>query len=39
MFLDLNGKRCQHGSTQTMIFGVSRIVSYVSRFMTLHPGT
>ena len=38
MFLDVNGKRCQNGSTKTMIFGVKQLVSYVSRFMTLYPG-
>ena len=38
MFLDVDGKRMQGGSTATMIFGVTQIVSYVSRFITLHPG-
>ncbi len=38
MWLDLNGKRVQTGSTQTMIFSVARLVSYVSEFMTLEPG-
>jgi 2,4-diketo-3-deoxy-L-fuconate hydrolase len=38
MWLDVNGKRCQTGSTATMIFGVKKIVSYVSEFMTLQPG-
>jgi 2-keto-4-pentenoate hydratase/2-oxohepta-3-ene-1,7-dioic acid hydratase in catechol pathway len=38
LWLDLNGERCQSGSTQTMVFGVAHLVSYVSRFMTLHPG-
>jgi 2-keto-4-pentenoate hydratase/2-oxohepta-3-ene-1,7-dioic acid hydratase in catechol pathway len=28
----------QKGSTATMIFSVAHIVSYLSRFMTLHPG-
>ena len=28
----------QDGSTRTMIFGVRTIVSYVSHFITLHPG-
>ena len=28
----------QKGNTATMIFGVAHLVSYVSRFMTLHPG-
>ena len=38
MWLDVNGKRCQTGSTATMIFGCAKIVSYVSQFMTLLPG-
>jgi len=38
MYLDVNGKRCQNGSTKTMIFGVASLVSYCSRFMTLYPG-
>jgi 2-keto-4-pentenoate hydratase/2-oxohepta-3-ene-1,7-dioic acid hydratase in catechol pathway len=38
MWLDVNGKRCQTGSTATMIFGVAKIVSYVSELMTLLPG-
>ncbi|RLJ67589.1 fumarylacetoacetate hydrolase family protein [Sulfurisoma sediminicola] len=38
LWLELNGERVQDGSTATMIFGVREIVSYLSRFMTLHPG-
>ncbi|MDQ2780664.1 MAG: fumarylacetoacetate hydrolase family protein [Pseudomonadota bacterium] len=38
MWLDVNGKRMQTGSTRTMIFGAAQIVSYLSRFMTLNPG-
>ena len=38
MWLDLNGQRVQTGNTKTMIFGVAKIVSYVSQFMTLMPG-
>jgi 2-keto-4-pentenoate hydratase/2-oxohepta-3-ene-1,7-dioic acid hydratase in catechol pathway len=38
MYLDVNGKRCQNGSTRTMIFGVAELVAYCSRFMTLWPG-
>jgi len=38
MWLDVNGEPRQRGNTSTMIFGVARIVSYVSRFMTLLPG-
>ena len=37
MWLDLNGKRVQTGSTKTMIFSVAKIVSYLSQFMTLEP--
>jgi 2,4-didehydro-3-deoxy-L-rhamnonate hydrolase len=36
--LDLNGKKQQHGSTKTMIFGVKYLVSYISQFMQLDPG-
>jgi 2-keto-4-pentenoate hydratase/2-oxohepta-3-ene-1,7-dioic acid hydratase in catechol pathway len=36
--LDLNGKRMQTGSTSTMIFGVPKLVSYISQYMTLVPG-
>jgi 2,4-diketo-3-deoxy-L-fuconate hydrolase len=38
MWLDVNGRRMQTGSTKTMIFGPAVIVSYLSRFMTLNPG-
>jgi len=38
MWLDVNGQRMQTGNTQTMIFGVATLVSYVSEFMTLMPG-
>ena len=38
LWLDLNGERMQDGSTRTMVFGVAFLVSYISRFMTLHPG-
>ena len=38
MWLELDGKRMQDGSTRTMIFDVRTLVSYVSRFVTLHPG-
>jgi 2-keto-4-pentenoate hydratase/2-oxohepta-3-ene-1,7-dioic acid hydratase in catechol pathway len=36
--LDLNGARMQTGSTGTMIFGVPKLVSYISHYMTLTPG-
>jgi ureidoglycolate lyase len=38
MWLEVDGKRMQDGSTRTMIFGVAKLVSYVSHFITLHPG-
>jgi 2-keto-4-pentenoate hydratase/2-oxohepta-3-ene-1,7-dioic acid hydratase in catechol pathway len=38
MWLDVNGVRRQTGNTRTMIFGVARLVSYLSQFMTLLPG-
>ena len=38
LWLDVNERRFQNGNTRTMVFGVAQIVSYVSRFMTLHPG-
>ncbi len=38
MWLEVNGKRMQNGSTSTMIFGVAELVAYVSRFTTLWPG-
>ena len=38
MSLDVNGKRMQTGNTNTMIFNVYFIVSYLSKFMSLQPG-
>jgi ureidoglycolate lyase len=38
MFLDVNGKRFQDGNTQTMVYGVAHVVSYLSQFMSLQPG-
>ncbi|NMM37237.1 MAG: fumarylacetoacetate hydrolase family protein [Glaciimonas sp.] len=38
LYLDLNDERMQSGSTKTMIFSIAKLVSYVSRFMTLMPG-
>ena len=38
LWLDLNGQAAQRGSTRTMIFGVAKLISYVSQFMTLEPG-
>jgi 2-keto-4-pentenoate hydratase/2-oxohepta-3-ene-1,7-dioic acid hydratase in catechol pathway len=38
MWLELNGKRVQDGSTSTMVYGVAHIVAYLSQFFTLMPG-
>ena len=38
IWLDVNGRRYQEGSTATMVFTVRYLVAYLSRFMTLHPG-
>jgi len=38
MWLTVNGKTMQDGSTKTMVYGVKYLVSYLSQFMTLHPG-
>jgi 2-keto-4-pentenoate hydratase/2-oxohepta-3-ene-1,7-dioic acid hydratase in catechol pathway len=38
MWLKVNGKTMQNGSTKTMVYGVAFLVSYLSQFMSLHPG-
>ena len=38
LWLDLNGKRMQDGSTKTMVYGVNFLISYISKFMSLQPG-
>ena len=38
MWLEVNGRRFQNGSTATMVYGVRFLVAYLSRFMSLHPG-
>ena len=38
MWLDINGKRMQNGSTSTMVYGVNFLISYLSQFMSLQPG-
>ncbi len=38
MWLTVNGEKMQNGSTRTMVYGVAHVVSYLSQFMTLHPG-
>jgi 2-keto-4-pentenoate hydratase/2-oxohepta-3-ene-1,7-dioic acid hydratase in catechol pathway len=38
LWLDVDGRRCQNGSTRTMVFGVPFLVSYLSRYMSLQSG-
>ena len=38
MWLEVNGKRMQDGSTNTMVYGVNFLISYLSQFMSLQPG-
>jgi len=38
LWCEVDGQRMQDGSTKTMIFGCRKLVSYVSHFITLHPG-
>jgi 2-keto-4-pentenoate hydratase/2-oxohepta-3-ene-1,7-dioic acid hydratase in catechol pathway len=38
MWLTVNGEKMQNGSTRTMVYGVRYLVSYLSQFMSLHPG-
>ena len=38
MWLTVNGKTMQDGSSKTMVYGVAHLVHYLSQFMTLHPG-
>lgn len=38
IWLEIDGRRMQDGNTRTMIFDVRKLVSYVSHFITLHPG-
>ncbi|MCX8505365.1 MAG: fumarylacetoacetate hydrolase family protein [Alphaproteobacteria bacterium] len=38
MWLTVNGQSRQNGSTKTMVYGVNILVSYLSQFMSLHPG-
>ena len=37
--LDVNGKRRQTGNTERMIFNFNFLISHLSQFMTLYPGT
>ena len=38
MWLKVNGQTMQNGATRTMVYGVAHVISYLSQFMTLHPG-
>lgn len=38
LWLEVDGKRYQDGSTSTMVYPVAHLVSYLSRFMSLQPG-
>ncbi|GIX13614.1 MAG: fumarylacetoacetate hydrolase [Paracoccaceae bacterium] len=38
LWLEVDGRMRQDGTTATMIFPVARLVSYVSQFMSLQPG-
>jgi 2-keto-4-pentenoate hydratase/2-oxohepta-3-ene-1,7-dioic acid hydratase in catechol pathway len=38
MWLEVNGRRYQDGSSATMVFKPAFLVAYLSRFFTLHPG-
>ncbi len=38
LWCEVDGKRMQNGNTRTMVFGVAKLVSYVSHFFTLQPG-
>jgi 2,4-diketo-3-deoxy-L-fuconate hydrolase len=38
LWLEVDGKRFQNGSTATMVYGVQFLISYLSRFMSLQSG-
>lgn len=38
MWLSVNGEQMQNGTSQTMVYDVAHLVSYLSQFMSLHPG-
>ena len=38
LWLDVDGRRMQDGSTATMVYPVPFLISYLSRFMSLHSG-
>tara|TARA_A100001011_G_C14212555_1_gene800579 strand:+ start:138 stop:977 length:840 start_codon:yes stop_codon:yes gene_type:complete len=39
LYLDVNGERRQAGNTERMIFNFNFLISHISQFMTLYPGT
>jgi 2-keto-4-pentenoate hydratase/2-oxohepta-3-ene-1,7-dioic acid hydratase in catechol pathway len=38
LWLKVNGRTLQNSNTRQMVFGVTKLVSYISQFMTLLPG-
>jgi 2-keto-4-pentenoate hydratase/2-oxohepta-3-ene-1,7-dioic acid hydratase in catechol pathway len=38
LWLEVDGRMYQRSNTRQMIFGVAKLVSYISHFMSLHPG-
>jgi 2-keto-4-pentenoate hydratase/2-oxohepta-3-ene-1,7-dioic acid hydratase in catechol pathway len=38
LWLEVNGKRMQNGSTANFIFSLPTLISYISQFMTLEAG-
>ena len=38
LWCEVDGKRYQDGTTETMVYGVKYVVSYLSQFMSLQPG-
>ena len=38
MWLEVDGKRYQNGSTATMVYKVPHLIAYCSQFMSLQPG-
>ena len=38
LWLEVDGHRYQDGTTETMVYGVAHVVSYLSHFMSLRPG-
>ena len=38
IWLEVNGNKMQDSSTSNMVYGVNFLISYLSHFMSLHPG-